>query len=61
MRNSPIDMTDLSLVEAYKDWLANEAEPAFVYMHRQSANSLACWRVIAQKRHAARLAANRPW
>jgi hypothetical protein len=47
--------------EAYKAWLADEASPAEVYMHRQAANSAACWRVIAAKRLLARQAANTPW
>lgn len=61
MRNSPIDLTDLSLVEAYKDWLANEASPQEAYWHRRKADAAYEWRNHHNARVAMRRALNRPW
>ena len=47
--------------EEYKRWLAEEATPVEAYMHRQMENAAHVWRMLANKRAAARRAANRPW
>jgi hypothetical protein len=48
-------------LEAYRQWLADEATPEEVYYHRQAANAANLWRLLAARRVAARAAANTPW